>query len=344
MIRPGARNLITDVPGIRVGNAEDHAVQSGVTVVLAEPAAVCAVDVRGGAPGTRETDAFDPACLVERADAVVLSGGSAFGLDAAGGVMAWLATRGRGFRAGAATIPLVPAAILFDLHDGPSWGEAPPYRALALRACDAAGPAFALGNAGAGLGARAGTLKGGLGSASFVLERRGGSLTVGALAAVNALGSVTIPESAVFWAWPFEQDAEFGGRRPADVPRPLDLDVAVEGALGTHTTLVVVATDAMLDKAQARRLAIMAHDGLARAIRPAHTPMDGDSLFVLATGRQPLDRPAADLARLGTAAADCVSRAIARGVYEAADLDGVQSYRSRFGSGAPRISGQTHEA
>jgi L-aminopeptidase/D-esterase-like protein len=203
MIYPGARNLITGVPGILVGNAEDHAVRSGVTVVLPEAAAVCAVDVRGGAPGTRETDALDPGGLVEVVHAVVMSGGSAFGLDAAGGAMAWLAARGQGFRAADARIPIVPAAILFDLHNGgdKAWGDLPPYRELGRRACAAAAREFALGNAGAGLGATAGNLKGGLGSASFVLERGDGEpMTVGALAAVNTLGAVTMPDSTVFWA------------------------------------------------------------------------------------------------------------------------------------------------
>jgi L-aminopeptidase/D-esterase-like protein len=221
MIYPGARNLITDVPGILVGNAEDHAVRSSVTVVLPEAAAVCAVDVRGGAPGTRETDALDPGGLIEVVDAVVLSGGSAYGLDAAGGVMAWLAARGQGFRVGDASIPIVPAAILFDLHNGSdkAWDDLPPYRELGRRACAAAAREFALGNAGAGLGATAGKLKGGLGSASFVRERGDGEpLTVGALAAVNALGAVTMPDSTVFWAWPFEQAGEFGARSPSEVP------------------------------------------------------------------------------------------------------------------------------
>ncbi|HSA82180.1 MAG TPA: P1 family peptidase [Geminicoccaceae bacterium] len=331
MIRPGPRNLITDVPGILVGNAEDHAVRSGVTVVLPEAAAVCAVDVRGGAPGTRETDALDPAGLIEEVHAVVLSGGSAFGLDAAGGAMAWLAARGQGFRAADARIPIVPAAILFDLANGgdKQWGELPPYRELGRRACAAAARDFALGNAGAGLGAAAGHLKGGLGSASFVLERGDGEpLTVGALAAVNALGAVTMPGSAVFWAWPFEQTAEFGARSPGEVPKPMPLEVELKSGLGSNTTLVVVASDAALSKAQARRLAVMAQDGLARAIRPAHTPLDGDTVFAIATGRRPLARPTLDLARLGALAADCVSRAVARGVYEAADLGAMRSYRS----------------
>jgi L-aminopeptidase/D-esterase-like protein len=319
------------VPGILVGNAEDHAVRSGVTVVLPEAGAVCAVDVCGGAPGTRETDALDPAGLIEVVHAVVLSGGSAFGLDAAGGAMAWLAARGQGFRAADARIPIVPAAVLFDLHNGggKGWGDLPPYRDLGRRACAAAARDFALGNAGAGLGATAGHLKGGLGSASFVIERGDGEpLTVGALTAVNALGAVTMPDSPVFWAWPFEQAGEFGARSPGEIPVPVLLDVELKSGLAANTTLVVVATDAALSKTQAQRLAVMAQDGLARAIRPAHTPLDGDTVFALATGRRQLAQPILDLARLGALAADCVSRAVARGVYEATDLGAMRSYRS----------------
>lgn len=330
MIRPGLRNRITDVPGIAVGNAEDHRARTGVTVVLPDPPAVCAVDVRGGAPGTRETDALDPTCLIEQVHGVVLAGGSAFGLDAASGAVGWLAERGIGFPAGDARIPIVPGAILFDLANGgdKGWGDIPPYRELGRRACAAAGPDFHLGNAGAGLGATAGRLKGGLGSASFVVPREGAEpLTVGALAAVNSLGSVTMPDSGVFWAWPFEQDGEFGGPVAPELFRPAPPEVSVKGVLGANTTLVVVATDAALSKAQAQRVAIMAQDGLARAIRPAHTPLDGDTVFVLATGRVPLTRLPDDLCLLGSLAADSVARAIARGVYEALDLGRCRSYR-----------------
>jgi L-aminopeptidase/D-esterase-like protein len=332
VIRPGPRNLITDVAGILVGNAEDHAARSGTTVVRPEPAAVCAVDVRGGAPGTRETDALAPTGLVEAVHAIVLSGGSAFGLDAAGGAMAWLAAQGKGFRAADARIPIVPAAILFDLHNGgdKAWGEPPPYRALGHAACAAAAADFALGNAGAGLGAAAGRLKGGLGSASFATA----GWTVGALAAVNSLGSVTMGDSPVFWAWPFEQAGELGGIPPSRAPRPVPLAPELKTTLGANTTLVVVATDATLSKTQAARLAVMAQDGIARAIRPAHTPLDGDTVFALATGRRPLAEPLHDLARLGALAADCVARAIARGVYEAADLGALRSWRSVNGAPA----------
>ncbi len=325
MNRVGRRNLITDVPGLAVGNAEDVGARTGVTVVLPEAAAVAAADIRGGGSGTRELALLDPEATVERVDAIVLSGGSAFGLDAAGGVMAWLAARGRGFRLGEAVVPIVPAAILFDLDNGgdKDWGETPPYRALAGRAAEAAAADFALGNVGAGLGARAGRLKGGLGSASLVQED---GVHVGALAAVNCMGSVLMPGSDAFWAWPFERDGELGGGRPPAQPPP-DLDYDFDRPPGASTTLAVVATDARLTKAQARRVAIMAQDGLARAIRPVHSPLDGDVVFALATGRRPLGEPLADLARIGMLAADCVTRAIARGVYEALSLGALPGYR-----------------
>jgi len=331
VIAPGPRNLITDVEGIEVGNAEDARVRSGVTVILPDEPATAAVDVRGGAPGTRETNALDPSCLVDKVHAVVLSGGSAFGLDAADGVMSWLVERGRGFRFGEAIVPIVPSAILFDLRNGgdKSWGAIPPYRELGAAAADAARADFELGNVGAGLGATAGGLKGGLGSASFVFGGSRGGYTVGALAAVNCFGSTVMPGSDVFWAWPLEQKDELGGQRPSKPP--VALDYAFDASLGANTTLAVVATDAVLSKAQAERVAIMAHDGFARAIRPVHTPLDGDSVFVLSTGRRTLADPVADLARIGMLAADCTARAIARGVYEAADLGELKCYRSVHG-------------
>ena len=332
MIRPGPRNLITDVPGISVGNAEDRRAVSGVTVVLPEQRAVAGVAALGGAPGTRETDALDPSCLVEAVDAVVIAGGSVYGLDAAGGVASWLGAHGRGYRIGSAVAPIVPAAILFDLANGgdKQWGEEPPYRRLGREAAEAAAADFALGNAGAGLGARAGRLKGGLGSASFVLEGAEGGFAVGALAAVNCLGSVLIPGSRTFWAWPLEQDDEFGGPHPQPAALAGEgLDHALDRPLGASTTLAVIATDLALDKAQAERIAIMAHDGLARAVRPAHTPLDGDCVFVLATGaRELLPDPVAGLARLGMLAADCLARAVARGVYEAETLGAMPGYRT----------------
>lgn len=338
MIRPGPKNLLTDVPGILVGSAEDHDVGSGVTVVLPKDRVVAAVDVRGGAPGTRDTDATDPACLVDTIDAVVLSGGSAFGLDAAGGVMSWLAERGRGFPVGEALVPIVPSAILFDLANraDQGWGDTPPYWPLGMKACENAGKDFVLGDTGAGLGATVGAqsighMNGGLGSASFVIEADGRpALTIAALAAVNPVGSVLMPGTDIFWAWPFEQNDEFGGRRPKETAALSGLDDRFPGEIAGNTTLIVVATDATLTKAEAKRVAIMAHDGIARAIRPVHTPYDGDTVFVLSTGDVVLSHPASDLARIGTLAADCTARAIARGVYEAEDLETIRCYRSLY--------------
>jgi L-aminopeptidase/D-esterase-like protein len=324
VIGPGPRNLITDVAGLRVGNAGDTEQMSGVTVVLPDRPAIAAVDVRGGGPGTRETDALDPAALVERIDAVVLSGGSAFGLEAASGVTAWLAARGRGFPVGEARVPIVPAAILFDLptdfRNDPA--DLPSWRALAEQACAAAGEDFALGNAGAGLGATAGALKGGLGSASAV-----DGFSVGALAAANPAGSVVMAGQQTMWAWALEQDDELGGQRPPAGGVGLEPDLPASLRPGANTTLVVVATDAALTRGQAQRVAIMAQDGIARAIRPAHTPFDGDTVFVLATGAGDPPGPA-EIARIGALAADCTSRAIARGVYQAEPARGLPSWRS----------------
>lgn len=333
MTGPGPRNLITDVPGLLVGNAEDETAITGVTVVLTEEPAAAAVDVRGGAPGTRETDLLDPVALVDRVDALVLSGGSAHGLDAGAGVMAWLASQGRGFAVGDVRVPIVPAAILFDLANGgdKSWRE-PPYRGLGQAAAAAAGTDFRIGNAGAGLGAKAGRLKGGLGSASFAV----GDLVVGALVAVNPLGSVTMPHSPCFWAWPFEQAGEFGGLRPSGPVAALaDLADCAPHIAGANTTIAVVATNADLDKPACRRLAIMAQDGLARAIRPAHTPFDGDTVFALATARGPALDPAR-LAVLGSLAADCLARAVARGVHAAESRGKFLSWRAHFGMDAGR--------
>lgn len=336
LLTPGNRNLMTDVDGILVGNAADAARRTGTTVILPDRPCIAAVDCRGGAPGTRETDVLTPGNLVNAVHGLGLSGGSAFGLDAASGVSSWLAARGLGFRVGTAVVPIVPAAILFDLLNGgdKDWGVEPPYRALALAACDAAGRDFALGNAGAGYGAAAGTLKGGLGSASIVSAD---GLQVGALVAVNSYGSTVMPGQDCFWAWALEQQRELGGQRAPQRPIALgaDLDRGVAAApISTNTTLAVVATNADLTREEALRMAIMAQDGLARAIRPVHTPFDGDIVFALATARLalPADRPPAVL-RIGALAADCLARAIARGVYEARALGPLPGYRDRHAAG-----------
>jgi L-aminopeptidase/D-esterase-like protein len=334
MVRPGARNLITDVAGLRIGQAEEEHVRTGVTVLLGDAAMTAVVDVRGGAPGTRDTEALDPINLAGGADAIVLSGGSVFGLDAPAGVTAWLRAQGRGFeiRPGAPRVPIVPGAILFDLMNGGAkdWGEETPYRALGAKAVVNASLDFALGNAGAGYGATAGIYKGGLGSASAVTED---GVTVGAIVAVNSVGSPLIPGSDVFWSFPFEQNREFGGRRlKTDITLDLDLPPDMKGAAPReNTTIAIVATDADLESVELSRVAVMAADGFARALRPVHTPFDGDIVFAVSTAKRNLNAPRPrDVMRLGSIAADCLARAIARGVYEAKTLGTAKSYRDLF--------------
>lgn len=330
MIKPGKRNLITDVDGITVGNAENTVLCSGTTIVLPEQPAVMSVDVRGGGPGTRDTEALHPSTLVEAYHGIVLSGGSVFGLAAADGATSWLSDNGVGLEMGPKALPVVPAAILFDLANGgdKDWGDENPYPALGREACANAAKDFALGNAGAGMGATAGSIKGGLGSASVVDDA---GYQVGALVASNPMGDVLIPGTDAFWAWPYEVAGEFGGvAPPTKLEQPLPLSLPDMPPLTTNTTIGVVAVNAALTKSQAQRIAIMAQDGLARAIRPVHTPFDGDTVFVIATGTQPIADPAPLLlARLGTMAADCVARSIARGVYEATSIPNHPSYRDR---------------
>lgn len=326
------RNLITDVPGLAVGHAHDARLGSGATAIMFAAPAIAAVDVRGGGPGTRETDLLDPGMLVGHIDAISLAGGSAFGLDAAGGVQAWLREQGRGFAVGDARVPIVPGAILFDLTHGgdKGWGRYPPYRELGYAAAAAAAQDFTLGSVGAGLGATTVRFKGGIGSAAATCDGH----TVGALAAVNASGSVVVGEGPWFWAAPFEQGKEFGGRGfPSALPAGA-LEPRTKRAMRASTTLVVVATDARLSKSQAKRLAVMAQDGLARAIHPVHTPLDGDLVFAASTGTRALADPVLGLMRLGSAAMQVVARAIARAVYEATPLPGDShvSWRDAFGA------------
>lgn len=320
-MQPGPRNLITDVPGLRVGNARDDAIKTGTTVLTGDAPLTTSVHVMGGAPGTRETDLLAPDKSVAGVDALVLSGGSAFGLDACSGVMDALRAEGRGYRAGSAVIPLVPGAIIFDLLNGgdKGWTENP-YRALGRAAYDAAGEDFAIGTEGAGTGALTAMTKGGLGSASLVLPD---GTTVGALVAANPMGSATTPGDTHFWAAPYEIDGEFGGKGtdPAQgLGRALDSRKvqAMQGlpAEGTNTTIAIVATDAVLTKAQCLRMATAAHDGIARACVPAHSPADGDLVFAVSTGQRPPGDERA-LGLIGHAASICLARAIARAVYEA---------------------------
>ncbi|HEY4199124.1 MAG TPA: P1 family peptidase [Devosiaceae bacterium] len=333
-MRPGSRNLITDVRGLRVGNAEDHAIKTGTTVLVGDRPFIASVDVMGGAPGARETELLAPDKLVEGVDALVLSGGSAFGLDAASGVMDGLRRQGRGFRVETATVPIVPGAILFDLLNGgdKQWADNP-YRALGLRALEQAATDFALGTAGAGTGALTANLKGGLGSASLVLLS---GITVGALVAANPTGSVTMGDHANFWAAPFEIDGEFGGLGP--YPQPLDFAQTArskrDGAAAlANTTIAIVATDAVLSKAQAKRLATAAQDGIARGASPSHTPVDGDLVFSVATGEMLLSDPLLDFIHLGHAAAVCLSRAMARAIYLATPAAGdrAPTWQQRWG-------------
>ena len=327
------RNLITDIQGLRIGHAQDAKLGSGTTVVLFDKPVVASVDVRGGGPGTRETALLDPAQTVEGIDAIVLSGGSAFGLDAASGAQAYLREQGRGFRIRDAVVPIVPAAIMFDLLNGgdKNWGRYPPYRELGYASMKAAGAEFALGSAGAGLGATTANLKGGVGSASAATR---GGITVGALVVVNAVGTTVIGDGPHFWAAAFEQKGEFGGRGAPAKFTPADLEIRAKGGPQENTTIAVIATDAKLTKAQCNRLAVMAQDGFARAIYPVHTPLDGDVVFSAAIGDKPLADPFYGLAELGMVAANVMARAIARGVYEATALPfsgAVQSWRDRFG-------------
>jgi len=332
---PGARNLITDVAGLRVGNAEEPRWRSGITAVVFDQPAVAAVDVRGAGPGTHETDLLAVENAVETVDAIVLSGGSAFGLDAAGGAQAQLRAQGRGFPIGAARVPLVPAATIFDLLNGgdKDWGFFSPYRELGAAAVHAAGSDFAIGSVGAGLGATIAGLRGGLGSASAVSPE---GYTIGALAIVNAVGQVTIGDGPHFWAAPYEIGGEFGGLGwPAKFP-PEALALRTKTEPAGNTTTAVIATDAVLTKRQARRLAVTAQDGLSRAIRPVHTPFDGDTVFAAATGLRPLTYPILTLSSLGALAADVLARAVARGVYAAASSAGLAglppAWRDRFGA------------
>ncbi|MFC9790261.1 P1 family peptidase [Rhodococcus sp. NPDC127528] len=345
----GSRNSLSDVDGLLVGHHheldEDATLGSGratgCTVVLAPAGTTAAVDVRGGGPGTRETDLLDPSHSVQQVDAVLLTGGSAYGLAAADGVMRWLEERGRGIPMDAQghVVPIAPGAVIFDLPVG-EWSVRPTadhgYLAIDTAAAD-----FARGSVGAGTGARAGILKGGVGTASVVLGAGPAEgVTVAALVVANPVGSVFDPGTGLPWGVGYA-DAASWGLRPPD---RAEVDAAVElGQKGTvlNTTIGVVATDAALSKAGCRRVAVAGHDGLARAIRPAHSPLDGDTLFALATGTAETARvevPAAFPAELPVldavcaAAADVVARAIVDAVLSAAPVAGIPTYRDLFPS------------
>lgn len=335
-MKPGPRNSITDVEGIRVGNAKDGELKSGVTALICDSPFTASVAVQGGAPGTRETDLLAPENTVSGVDALVLSGGSAFGLDAASGVQAWLRDQGRGFAVGDTNIPIVPTAILFDLINGGNkdWGKFPPYREFGWEAAQNASVDFEIGSAGAGTGALVAGLKGGLGTASIVMNN---DITVAALFAVNAIGSPLIGDTKYFHGALFEQKAEFGGLGlPTPLPPnsdALNIKFRKNPKPNTNTTIGVVATDAVLTKSEAKRLAIAAHDGIARAIWPAHTPMDGDLIFAVATGGSGKEPNHSDWIDLSAQAASVTSRAISRGVYSATqqENDMFDTYCKKFG-------------
>jgi L-aminopeptidase/D-esterase-like protein len=330
------KNLLTDISGVRVGHADDAALASGVTAIIFDKPAVASIDVRGGGPGTREESVLNLQSTVEAINGIALSGGSALGLDSAGGVQAWLAEQGRGLRIRDAVIPIVPGAICFDLLNGgnKAWGRFPPYRDLGYAAAAAAGTNFALGSVGAGLGATTANFKGGLGSAS---AQTGGGVKVAALAVVNAVGSVTVGDGPWFWAAPFEIDGEYGGR---GLPPSFDPDMlkarlkgGAEATSAENTTLAVIVTDAVLTKPQAGRLAMIAQTGMARAIYPVHAPLDGDVVFAAATGEKQID-PLHGLTELGMVAGNVLARAIARSVHAATALPfpgALPAWKDRFG-------------
>ena len=320
-------NLLTDIEGLSVGHATDLNLGSGVSVVVFNEPAIASGTVLGGAPGGRDTALLDPAMTVEKVDALVLSGGSAFGLDAAGGVQAGLREMGRGLQVGTTRVPIVPQAILMDLLNGGNkdWGLHSPYRDMGYEAFKAAHTGRVdLGTVGAGTGATTATFKGGLGSASAVTST---GHRIGALVAVNALGSATVSEGPHFWAAPFEQGNEFGG---LGLPSQFNADhlaLRLKGVNLKATTIGLVVTDAILTKAQAHRLSIMAQDGLARAILPAHLPADGDTVFAASTARRALAQPS-DFMELCHLATLTFARATARGVYEARALPADNSQRA----------------
>ena len=317
------KNLITDVPGVLVGNAEDRRAATGVTVAMFERSVAAGVITLGGAPGSRAVTLLEPE-MGGLADAIVLSGGSIYGLDAAGGI----------------AIPVAVQAILFDLRNGgeKDWlagpqPRQPPYWDLGRDAALAAAESFEPGSAGAGLGATTATVKGGLGSAS-ACSRQG--FTVGALVAVNAVGAATFGSGGHFWAAPYECDGEFGGRGWPSTFSAESLALTMKGqpVPATATTIGMVATDAQLTKAECKRLAIMANDGLSKALRPVHAPNDGDTVFAAAMGTAGPGGDPSVLTELGTVAADCLARAVARGVYEATALpykDALPDWKTRFG-------------
>lgn len=307
------------LPGCRIGQAHDADVRTGVTVILPNAPALASVDVRGGGPGTREVSTLADGGLIDRVHAVVLSGGSVYGLAAADGVCAWLGARGTGYvaREGIPVSPIVPSAILFDNANGgdKDWGLQPPFRALGLAACDAAADTMSEGMVGAGYGATAGLYPGGLG----VATEKVGDISVQAIIAANPVGSPFLPGTRCPHAWAYARDEEFDGKQPPAHYRwsdPQDTKLAVLRGAGQSTVIGAVLTDAALSQKQLRRLAIMAQDGIAMAVQPSHTPLDGDTIFALSIGQQTCESPVL-LSALGAAAARATARALTRGVLAA---------------------------
>lgn len=336
---PGLHNLVTDLPGVRVGNAQDVRAATGVTAIVFDVANVASVVTHGGAPGSRDTTLLEPEMTVPGVDALLLSGGSIYGLDAAGGALSYLRGQGRGIVVGSVTVPIVVQAITFDLMNGgdKDWGRMPPYWELGWQATQSASTSpFALGTVGGGYGATTVLHKGGLGSASATTRS---GFSIGAIVVVNAVGSVTVGDGPHFWAAPLENGAEFGGLGMPPRLGPDDLRMRIKGGSPPSTTIGLVVTDAILTKAQAKRLATMADNGLGQAIRPAHTPTDGDTVFAVATLQKPLRDAACDLTEIGLAASDCLARAVARGVFEATALPfsgALPAWKDRFAARVPR--------
>ena len=318
-LKTGINNLITDVGNLKIGHAIDSKIKTGTTVILPEFPVTTSVAIHGGAPGTSDVALLEPHQTIEKINALVLSGGSAFGLDSCAGVRQWLLERNIGFKVGSAIVPVVPGAIVFDLinNGDKNWGAESPYKKLAYHACEIADKNFEIGTHGAGFGATTANLKGGLGSASTELSN---GAIIGAIVVVNSIGSTTLPNAKHFWASPFEIDNEFGGLGCPIEPNQNYSDIRLKTANPdaiSNTTIAVIATNIKMSKSKCKQIAIMAHDGIARAIWPAHTPFDGDLIFCLSTGMKTLESSTNDFAEIGAVATSTLARAIARAVYSA---------------------------
>lgn len=333
MFYTGKNNLITDVDDILVGNAQNEKIGTGTTVIIPPEGSTASADVRGGAPGTREVGALNPYNLVDTVDAIVLSGGSAWGLESASSAANYIGKSGRGFKTSdnIKNVPMVPAAILFDLNNGgdKDWGDNPPYYNLGIEAASQAKEEFELGNAGAGYGSQAGTLKGGLGSASFESDS---GLKVGGLFAVNSFGSVVNNETGQFWAACEELNKEYGDRgAPNNLPEDVLSGSKLNNDLAkSNTTIGVIATNVKLDTRTAKRIAIMAHTGMARAIKPIHSPVDGDVIFVISTNSYDKELSYREINEIGELGARVCARSISRAVYEAKSLFDMPSWKEKY--------------